>query len=112
MKRYDIWLADLSPAFGVEIGGILPVVVVQTNILNVSHNSTVICPIAVQTTHNAQQIIVQLQKGDANLTQDSEILLTQMRAINNPRFIKQIGVLPPKYHAILDEKIKNLLDLT
>ncbi len=55
---------------------------------------------------------VQLQSGDANLIQDSEILVTQMRTINNHRFIKQIGVLPPQYHAILDQNIKDILDLT
>ncbi len=52
MKKYDVWLADLSPSFGIEIGDIRPVVVVQGDILNISHNSTTICPIAAQTTHN------------------------------------------------------------
>jgi mRNA interferase MazF len=112
MKKHDVWLADLSPSFGVEIGDVCPVVVVQNDILNTTHNSTIICPIIAQTMYETNQMTVQLQSGDANLTQNSEILVSQMRAINNQRFIKQVGVLPSKYHAILNQSVKSIFDLT
>jgi mRNA interferase MazF len=112
MRKYDVWLADLSPSFGTELGDICPVVVVQADILNISHNSTTICPIIAQTIQKPKQMIVQLQSGDANLNQDSEILIDQIRAIDNQRFIKKIGILPAKYHTFLNENIRDILDLT
>jgi mRNA interferase MazF len=112
MRKYDVWLADLSPSFEAEIGGICPVVVVQANILNVSHNSTAICPILTQNVQKTKQMIIQLQSGDANLNRDSEILIDQLRAIDNQRFIKQIGILPYKYRTLLDENLRDVLDLT
>ena len=44
-KQYDIWLANLNPHTGTEPGKTRPVVIVQTNLLNDSHPSTLICPI-------------------------------------------------------------------
>ena len=111
MKKYDIWLADLDPSFGAEAGKKRPVVIVQTDFLNGRHSSTVICPTTSNIIAGAKLTRIQLQHGDANLYEDSDILVDQLRAIDNRRFIKQIGVLPPKYHAILDEKIKDILDL-
>ena len=44
-KQYDIWLADLNPTLGTEPGKTRPVVIIQTNLLNDTHLSTLICPI-------------------------------------------------------------------
>ena len=45
LKQFDIWLADLNPRLGTEAGKTRPVVIVQTDLLNDFHLSTVICPI-------------------------------------------------------------------
>ena len=44
-KQYDIWLANLNPHMGTEPGKTRPVVIVQTDLLNDFHPSTLICPI-------------------------------------------------------------------
>jgi mRNA interferase MazF len=111
MKKYDVWLADLDPSFGTEAGKKRPVVIVQTDFLNGRHSSTIICPITTQITNNARLTRIQLQRGDANLYDDSDILIDQLRAIDNQRFIRKIGVLPPKYHNLLDENLRDILDL-
>ncbi len=53
IKQFDIWLADLNPSIGTEPGKKRPVVIVQTDLLNETHLSTLICPI----TSNFQQEI-------------------------------------------------------
>jgi mRNA interferase MazF len=45
IKQYEIWIADLNPRFGTETGKTRPVVIIQTDLLNKHHPSTIICPI-------------------------------------------------------------------
>ena len=46
VKRFEIWVADLNPQIGTEPGKTRPVLIVQTNLLNmVPHPSTIICPL-------------------------------------------------------------------
>jgi mRNA interferase MazF len=111
MKKYDVWLADLDPSFGTEAGKKRPVVIVQTDFLNGRHTSTIICPTTTILARTARLTRVQLQRGDANLYDDSDILVDQVRAIDNQRFIKKIGVLPIKYHIPLDENLRDIFDL-
>jgi mRNA interferase MazF len=111
MKKYDVWLADLDPSFGTEAGKKRPVVIVQTDFLNVRHTSTIICPTTTLITKTTRLTRIQLQRGDANLFDDSDILVDQVRAIDNHRFIKKIGVLPVKYHLPLNENLRDILDL-
>ena len=42
LKQFDIWLADLNPRLGTEPEKTRPVVLVQTDLLNEFHPSTVI----------------------------------------------------------------------
>ena len=46
IKQFEIWIADLNPRIGTETGKIRPVIVVQTDLLNKEHPSTIVCPIA------------------------------------------------------------------
>ena len=45
-KQYEIWLADLNPRMGTEPGKTRPVVIIQTDLLNDVHPSTIVCPFA------------------------------------------------------------------
>jgi mRNA interferase MazF len=42
VKQFEIWLADLNPSRGTEPGKVRPVVIVQTDLLNEIHASTVV----------------------------------------------------------------------
>ncbi len=112
IKQYDIWLADLNPRIGTEPGKTRPVVVVQTNLLNqVSHPSSLICPLTSQVAAKVEILRVHLKKGMANLNQDCDILIDQLRAIDNKRLIKKIGKLPYTTIDSTRENLKILLDL-
>jgi mRNA interferase MazF len=106
-QQFDIWLADLNPRMGTEAGKVRPVVVIQTNLLNsLPHLSTLICPITTNTTKNASVLRVSLEKGTANLHQHCDIMIDQIRAIDNKRLIKKIGTLPV---SIMEQVKKNIL---
>ncbi|MFN5009376.1 MAG: type II toxin-antitoxin system PemK/MazF family toxin, partial [Bacteroidota bacterium] len=45
MKQYEIWLANMNPSKGTEVGKVRPVVIVQTDLLNDFHPSLIVCPL-------------------------------------------------------------------
>jgi mRNA interferase MazF len=61
IRKFNIYLADLSPRFGTEPGKTRPVVVLQTNLLNDGlHPSTIVCPITTNVIHEADILRVHL----------------------------------------------------
>lgn len=111
MNKYEIWLANLDPSFGTEAGKKRPVIIVQTDYLNNYHTSTIVCPTTTNITNGTVLTRISLTAGDGNLSKDCDIMLDQIRAIDNIRFIKKIGDLPPQYHTILDQNLRDILDL-
>ena len=102
-KQYEIWVADLNPQMGTESGKIRPVLIVQTDLLNnIPHLSTLVCPLTTNLTNGSSILRVSVRKGIANLHQDCDIMIDQIRAIDNKRLIAKIGNLPQP----LIEKVK------
>jgi mRNA interferase MazF len=109
IKQYDIWLANLNPSRGTEPGKTRPVVIVQTNLLNEEHLSTLVCPVTTNVNIEIELLRVHLKKGQ--LDKPSDILVDQIRAIDNRRLIKKAGSLTKEQAAKLKENIKIVLDL-
>jgi mRNA interferase MazF len=110
-EQGEIWLADLNPRTGTEPGKVRPVVVIQTDLLNTIHPSTVICPITSKVQPEAELLRVHLTKANSGLTKQSDILVDQIRAIDNKRFIKRVGKVTEKTLAQLKKNVKIVLDL-
>ena len=93
VQKFHTYLADLNPRIGTEPGKIRPVVVVQTDLLNGTHPSTIVCPITTQVAREAKILRVHLGRATAGLKEDSDILVDQIRAVDNRRFRKHLGQL-------------------
>jgi len=107
IKQFEIWISDLSPQTGTEPGKTRPVLVVQTNLLNkIPHSSTIVCPITTNVKKDSDILRVHLKKGMANLHKNCDIMIDQIRAIDNKRLIKKVGDLPTN---LIDEVIENIL---
>ena len=112
IRQYEIWLADLNPRIGTEPGKTRPVMVVQTNLLNkVPHPSTLVCPLTTKVSRKSELLRVHLKSGMANLHQDCDILIDQLRAIDNRRLLKKIGQVPESIRQTTRENLKIILDL-
>jgi mRNA interferase MazF len=112
INQFEIWIADLNPQIGTEAGKTRPVLIVQTNLLNkIPHPSTIICPITSNVIADSEILRIHLKKGMANLQQDSDIMIDQIRAIDNKRLIKKVGVLPIEFIERIKENIMIVLDL-
>ena len=112
IKQFEIWIADLNPQVGTEAGKTRPVVVIQTDLLNkIPHPSTIICPITTNVKKNSEILRVHLKKGTANLQQSCDIMIDQMRAIDNKRLTKKTGVLSESLIEKVKENIQIVLEL-
>ena len=111
LKQYDIWIADLNPRFGTETGKTRPVVIVQTDLLNKYHPSTIICPITTNVNLDAEILRVHLSKGSAKLKEDCDIMIDQVRAIDNKRLLKKIGELNQEQINIIKSNLEIIFDL-
>lgn len=111
VKQFEIWIADLNPKIGTETGKVRPVLVVQTNLLNKFHMSTLIIPLTTNILLNSKKLRIHLKKGTANLKQDCDIMIDQIRAIDNKRLVNKIGILPPSIITKVKAEILDIFDL-
>ena len=93
IKKHHIYLANLNPQKGTESGKIRPVVVVQTDLLNTVHESTIICPITTNVQSDSEILRCNLNHPSNGLKKNSDIVVDQLRAIDNGRFIEHLGEL-------------------
>lgn len=112
INQYEIWIADLNPQVGTEPGKTRPVLVVQTNLLNkVPHPSTIVCPITTNIQNGSDILRIHLKKGMANLHENCDIMIDQIRAIDNKRLIKKVGVMPTNLIEKVKENLSIIIDL-
>lgn len=111
IRQFEVWIADLNPRLGTETGKIRPVVIIQTDLLNSFHPSTIICPITTNVQKEAEILRVHLKKGMAKLKEDCDILIDQVRAIDNKRLQRKLGILPAEIEEQLKLNLLIVLDL-
>lgn len=111
IKQFEIWIANLNPRIGTETGKIRPVIIVQTDLLNKEHPSTVICPITTNVKPDAEILRVHLNKSKFGIKEDCDIMIDQVRAIDNKRLVKKIGEVDNKVAVKVRENLKIILDL-
>lgn len=87
LRRGEIWLANLNPGRGTEPGKVRPVLIVQCqDLLDAGHPSTLIVPLTTRLIDDAEPLRLRVQ-AQGRLPQDSDLLIDQLRAIDNRRLI-------------------------
>ena len=110
IKQYEIWIADLNPKFGTEAGKTRPVAVIQSDLLNKFHPSTIVCPITTNVKVDVNILRVHLTKGSSKLKEDCDIMIDQARAIDNKRLLKKIGDLNQEQIELIKTNLSIVLD--
>ncbi len=107
VSRGEIWLANLNPSKkSNEMGKIRPVLIYQNDELN--HNgypTTIVIPLSTKLVNDAEPIRMRI-KSKESLKNDSDLVLTHIRAIDNSRFIEKLTTL--NYEQML--RVKELFD--
>lgn len=90
--RGDIYMADLSPVYGSEQGGLRPVLVVQNNVGN-KFSPTVIIVAITSKLHKAKIPTHVELKSTCGLPLNSIALCEQLRTIDKARLKDKVGSL-------------------
>jgi mRNA interferase MazF len=108
IEHGTIWLANLNPAKGTEPGKTRPVLILQDQaLLDAEHPSTIIIPLTTNLVDDAEPLRVRVNATE-KLTRDSDLLIDQIRAIDNRRLTSgPIATLDPEqmkkvYNAVLE----------
>ena len=103
----EIWLANLNPSKKPnEVAKVRPVLIFQNDNLNESeYPTTIILPLTTSLIDDAKPLRFRLKKRD-KLQEDSDILIAQIRAIDNSRLLEKLSQL----HRVEMIEIKELLD--
>lgn len=111
-KRGEIWLANLNPGRGTEPGKTRPVLIVQSQaLLDVDHPSTLVVPLTTQLIEDVAPLRLRVTAG-GDLEKDSDLLLDQLRAIDNNRLIKgPLQICSPILLTQVDQALLEVLDL-
>jgi mRNA interferase MazF len=113
IKQFDIWVADLNPGKGSEVGKIRPVIIIQTNLLNSNgHPSFVACPISSQERDGMKILRLEIKASEDNgLQKDSYILADQIRSIDLSRIKEKLGRASKKTSEDLKNSLRVILNL-
>ena len=105
--RGEIWIANLNPIKkSNEVGKVRPVLILQNDELNRSeYPTTIILPLSTSLIDDAEPLRFRVSKRD-KLKKDSDILIAQIRSIDNSRLVEKVGELSKNEI----EKVKELLD--
>ena len=112
IRRGEIWWVNLDPRHGTEPGKTRPVLVVQAQtLLDAGYSSTLVIPLTTKLIDDAEPLRLRVGRS-AGLRQDSDLLVAQLRAIDNRRFVRgPLATLPERLMMKTDEAIHEALGL-
>jgi mRNA interferase MazF len=110
-KQFEIWIADLNPTIGTEPGKVRPIIVIQTDLLNKHHPSLIICPLTTNVRKEIEILRIHLKKGCCGLEEGCDIMIDQVRAIDNKRLIRKVGIIPAELGQSIKENLKIIFDI-
>lgn len=111
-NRGEIWLANLNPRRGTEPGKTRPVLIVQSQaLLDAQHPSTLVVPLTTNLIEDAEPLRIRVPPL-GRVRQASDLLIDQLRAIDNRRLLRgPLGRLPRALLSKTEEAIQEVLDL-
>jgi len=87
LEHGAVWLADLNPQRDTEPGKMRPVLIIQNQaLLDAGHPSTLVIPLTTRLIEDAAPLRLRLSARD-RLDRDSDLLIDQVRAIDNQRLV-------------------------
>src|ERR1700682_4097112 len=87
-ERGEVWLANLNPRRGTEPGKTRPVLILQAQaLIDAGHPSTLIVPLTTNLIDDAEPLRIRVH-AQTSLRRDSDLLIDQIRAIDNRVLVK------------------------
>lgn len=111
IKQGEIYWVDLAEPKGSEPGYRHPHIVIQNNLFNDSRiNTTVVCSLTSNLNRAKAPGNVMLNKGEANLSKQSVVNISQIFTVNKADLIENIGQVSEKRMLEILDGIKLLTE--
>jgi mRNA interferase MazF len=111
MVRGDLILVDLGHGKGTEPGKIRPAVIIQSDILTqAAHESTIVLVCTSQLVGETLLRVCLPAKAAGNKL-ETEVLVDQIRAVDNRRILRKLGKVPEAIFEEVEEKLRLVLSL-
>ena len=111
IKQGEIYWVDLAEPKGSEPGYRHPHIVIQNNLFNDSRiNTTVVCSLTSNLNRAKAPGNVMLNKGEANLSKQSVVNISQIFTVNKADLIEKIGQVSEKRMLEILDGIKLLTE--
>lgn len=75
------------------------------------HKSTLVCPLTTRVVDRVFYMRTRVTGRQTGLKQDSDVLIDQIRAIDNKRLIRNLGILPLNLIPNIKRNLNHILDL-
>jgi mRNA interferase MazF len=112
IKRGNIVIDDLNPVVGTEQAGVRPVIILQIDRANKVSPHTIIAPFTTKIRSAILPSHVFVAAPAGGLSQDSVLLLEQIRVIDKKRILKVLGSLSDSYLEEISKKLCILLGIS
>ncbi len=111
VSKGEIWLANLNPQKKPnEVGKMRPVLVVQSDFLNVNnYPTTIVIPLSTKLIDDTEPLRYRVTKRE-KLQQNSDALIAHIRAIDNNRFVEKLACLIPKEIKSVKKLVTEIID--
>lgn len=110
IRRGDLFTVDFEPVRGSEQGKLRPAVVIQNDVGNQFSPTVMVAPLT--TGQYARfDVNVEVKAPEGGLTNDSLVLLNQIRVVDKSRILRYWGRLTPTTMQKVDQAIKISLGL-
>lgn len=111
IEQGDIYWIDLGEPSGSEPGYRHPHIVIQNNVFNASKISTsMVCSLTTNLKRAEAPGNVLLNKGEANLSKDCVVNISQIFTVNKSELIDRIGQVSKKRFSEILKGIKLLIE--
>ena len=112
MRRGEIWVGNLNPNRGAEVGKIRPVLIIQADFLVAQGEPTlVVLPLTTQVHQAKEPLHITIQARD-KLLQTSQVVTDQPRTLDRKRLVEgPLTILQPDEMLAVERSLSAVLGL-
>ena len=110
--RYgDVWIVDLDPVVGSEIGNRRPALVVSNDQSNQFSDTVTVLPMTSQPGRRRYLYEIVVPAGVGGLSRTSRVKANMVRSLDKRRLLSMIGSLPSQYYAQIHRALRVHLNI-
>ena len=106
LRRGEVYLVNFDPTIGAEIKKTRPALVIQNDIANRHSPITIVAAVTSKFDERLYPTEVLIRPPEGGVSEDSVVLLNQIRSIDKARLIKRLGALKPTTMQKVDQALQ------